>query len=93
MAQVLKDTAKSGKTVRVQLASVPDETSANQMVKQLQSRYASVLGDAHLRLVRVDLGDKGIYYRIQSQPVSEGRANDICAAFKKMKAGCILVRQ
>jgi len=89
--QVLKDTTTSRKTMRVQLAATQDEIAAGQMVKQLQSRYASVLGGAQLRLIRADLGDKGIYYRIQSQPMAGDRANDICTAIKKMKVGCILV--
>jgi len=60
---------------------------------RLQRRYASILDEAQLRVVQADLGEKGIYYRIQSQPISDERANKICASVKKLKAGCILVRK
>ncbi len=75
MEQVLKDAIKSGKTVHVQLAATQDEDSANQMMEKMQTRYASVLGDAQLHVIRADLGDKGIYYRIRAEVISDGRAN------------------
>jgi hypothetical protein len=78
--------------VSIQLASVPNEKSAQQMLARLKNKYAGHLGRVLLRLVRVDLGAKGIYYRIQSQPVSLAEANHLCAKIKQTNAGCILVR-
>ncbi len=75
----------------VQLAAVQDEAAARAMAEKLQARYASYLGDARLKVVRADLGAKGIYYRIQSGAVTDGEASGICAALKKLKAGCIVV--
>lgn len=93
IAQVLKDVQTAPKTDRiVQLASVPDEATARDMADKLQTRYASVLGSAQLRVVRANVAGKGIYYRIQSQPIAGGDAGKICSAIKQMKAGCILVR-
>jgi hypothetical protein len=96
---VIQESEKSATTASpanshsvIQLASVPDEASAQRMLKTLQARYASILGSHHLRLVKADLGAKGIYYRIQSTPVSENEATSMCAALKQQKAGCILVR-
>ncbi len=81
-----------GDGVAVQLASIPDEAAAKEAMQKLQNKYASILGSASLRLVRADLGDKGVYYRIQSQPVSARKADSICQAVKRLNAGCILVR-
>jgi hypothetical protein len=39
-----------------------------------------------------DLGARGIFYRVQSNPISDDDARDICAALKKLKAGCIIVK-
>jgi hypothetical protein len=83
----------SGTAVVVQLASVPDQTQAQTMMKSLQQKYASQLGDAVLRLTRADLGSRGIYYRIQSQSMAEDEANQICSSLKQINAGCILVRK
>ena len=76
MAQVLKDLpARRTADHAVQLASVQDETSAHDMMEKLQTRYASVLGDAQLRLVKADLGAKGVFYRIQ-QPAACRRSGE-----------------
>jgi hypothetical protein len=93
IAQVLQDVKTTSKTDRVvQLASVPDEATARDMAEKMQTRYASILGSAHLHLVKADIPGKGVYYRIQSQPITGDHASGICAALKQMKAGCILVR-
>ena len=61
-------------------------------MERLQTHYASVLGDAQLHVVKADLGSKGVFYRIRSQPLTKNEATMICDGIKKMKAGCILVR-
>lgn len=84
-------TATNGNTA-IQLASLPDQAIAKATMAKLQTQYASTLGATQLRLVKADLGAKGVYYRIQSQPVAQARAKSLCAAIKANKAGCILVR-
>jgi hypothetical protein len=78
--------------VVVQFAASSDEHAASQMAQKLQTQYHGVLGSAHLHPVKADLGAKGIFYRIQSQPLSETQAKSICATVKKNNAGCLLVR-
>jgi len=75
----------------IQLAALPDQSAANSLMQKLQAQHENVLGAAKLRLVKADLGAKGIYYRIQSQPISDSSAKNICAQLKDKKAGCILV--
>jgi hypothetical protein len=82
--------AATGK-VSVQLASLPDQAQARKMVANLQRKYAAELGDAKLHLARADLGSKGVYYRIQSDPLVKDEANRICSSLKQLNAGCILV--
>lgn len=76
----------------IQLAALPDENAAKTMAQKLQSQYKSILGNNRLHTVRADLGAKGIFYRIQSQPLMESQAKSICNTLKAQKAGCILVR-
>ena len=75
----------------IQLASLPNEAQARAMMEKLQQKYAAKLGSAKLRVVRADLGSRGIYYRIQSQSLAEGEANRVCSSLKQINAGCILV--
>lgn len=75
----------------VQLAALPDEKAAAALSQKLQTKYQSILGAGHLHPVRADLGAKGVFYRIQSQPMNEAQAKTICAALKNQNAGCLLV--
>jgi hypothetical protein len=81
----------SGEKAAVQLASVPNEAQAREVMAKLQQKYAAELGGAKLHLVRADLGGKGIYYRIQSDSLAKTEANRVCSSLKKLNAGCILV--
>jgi hypothetical protein len=80
-------------SVAVQLASANDSAKAQALMGEFQRTYAAQLGAAQLHVVRADLGSRGIFYRIQSQGLSEGAANQICSALKQKHAGCILVRK
>lgn len=84
--------AETGNVV-VQLAALPNEHAATAMAQKLQAKYQSILGSARLHPVRADLGAKGIFYRIQSQPLPESQAKSVCAALKNQNAGCLLVRR
>ncbi len=93
-ASAVTTTSKPGNASKgwlVQLASAKDQQAAQAQVKTLQSKYAGALGDAQLRLTRADLGAKGIFYRVQSESLTEERARDICSALQKQKAACIVV--
>jgi len=81
----------SGDMVLIQLASISDEGRAKEELASLQKKFVSDLGGASLRLVRADLGNRGIFYRIQSGPLARDEASRICSALKQAKAGCILV--
>jgi hypothetical protein len=91
--QVLNTASAPAKTgTMVQLASVPDQGKAQSIMQKLQAKYASLLGASSLRVVKADLGAKGIYYRVQSTPLTDDRAKSICAALKNDNAGCFIVR-
>ena len=85
------EAAPASGNAAIQLASLPNEAQARAMMEKLQQKYAAKLGGAKLRVVRADLGSRGIYYRIQSQSLAEGEANRVCSALKQTNAGCILV--
>lgn len=85
-------TDSTGKKAAVQLASFPDEATAQRELKKYQAKYAGILGSASLRVVKADLGAKGVYYRLISSPVGEAKAKAICAALAQQKASCLLVK-
>lgn len=81
----------NGKKVQIQLASYPDETAAQKEVARFQNKYAGILGTTTLRVVRADLGSKGIYYRVMGS-ASESKAKAICTDITKQKGNCIVVK-
>ncbi|MEI7607923.1 MAG: SPOR domain-containing protein [Rhodospirillaceae bacterium] len=81
-----------GPVVRIQVGAVPREADAQTEWKRLQSRHRDLLGGLSLTVVRADLGDKGVYFRLQAGPVDEARARAICDQLKSQNVGCQLAR-
>lgn len=82
----------SGKSARVQLASLPDEASARQMMQKLSTQHADTLAGASLTIIKAEIAGKGTYYRVMSAPMPEARAKSVCAALASKKAACIVAR-
>ncbi|MBP2316040.1 SPOR domain-containing protein [Azospirillum soli] len=77
---------------RIQLASVRSEAEAASEWKRLTSRYGDALGGLSMQVAKADLGEKGIFYRVQGVGVDETRAKAACAALKAQNVGCVVVR-
>lgn len=76
----------------VQLASVRDEAAARAEWKKLQATH-NVLGPLPLHVQRADLGERGVFFRIQGGPVSEAEAREVCKAVQsKTPGGCLVVK-
>ncbi len=75
----------------VQLVSNKSEAEAQSAFRGLQAKYPSVLGNRQPLIRRVDLGDKGIYYRAQVGPFAAAdQANDFCGNLKAAGGQCIV---
>lgn len=77
---------------RIQLASVRTEAEATSEWRRLSSRYGDVLGGVAMAVTKADLGDRGVYYRVQGTGVDENRARWICDRLKSQNVGCVVVR-
>ncbi len=87
-----KPTPLTGGSVRVQVGAVLSEADARGEWKRLQSRHPELLGGLSLTVTRVDLGEKGVRFRLQGGPVDEARARFICDQLKGQNLGCQLAR-
>jgi hypothetical protein len=76
---------------RVQVASVKNEDVAKSTWARLQSAHGDVMANLRMQAVRVDLGDKGVWYRVQAGPLDEKQAQSICSTLKSRKADCVTV--
>jgi hypothetical protein len=76
---------------RVQVASVKSEDVAKSTFARLQTANGDVMANLRMQAVRVDLGDKGVWYRVQAGPLDEKQAQSVCATLKTRKADCVPV--
>ena len=79
--------------LRVQLGALRSPDLAAHEWARLKRANADILGSLSASPVRADLGDKGIFYRIEAGPLgSPEAAARLCGELKKRSIGCILVR-
>jgi hypothetical protein len=72
----------------VQLASLRTEAEARQAASDLISGYGQLFNGANMEVQRVDLGARGIYYRVRVPATSLQEANTICSNVKSAGGDC-----
>jgi len=87
-----KSAAPSG-PVRIQLASLRTPEAAKEEWTRLKREHPELLGKLTAVAVKADLGDKGVWYRVQTQVFENASAAErLCADLKKQNVGCSLAR-
>jgi len=76
---------------RIQIASVKTEDIAKSTWARLQAAHGDVLANLRMQPTRVNLGDKGIWYRVQAGPLDEKQAQGICGTLHSRKTDCVVV--
>ncbi len=81
----------TGGPVFLQLGAVRDASAANGEWARLTRQMPDLLGGRTLQARRVDLGAKGIYYRLQTGPFAQrSDAQHLCDQIKARGAGCMI---
>lgn len=92
-AQVAEIPPALKKGYRLQLGAVRDPEAAKQAWERMKERHADLLGRLTFVAERVDLGERGVFYRIQAGPLAdEAHAERDCNELKRRGVSCILVR-
>ena len=79
--------------VRVQLASVRSAEAARDEWTRLKQDNPDLLGKLSAVAVRADLGERGIWYKIEVGPLpTKEAAARLCGEMKQRDLGCQLVR-
>jgi hypothetical protein len=85
--------AAAGKTYRLQLGAVRSPEAAKLEFERLKRLNGDVLGMLGYTAERVDLGARGIFYRIQAGPLADAAvAERECSALNRRGVGCLLVK-
>jgi cell division septation protein DedD len=75
----------------VQVSAERTDAKAQVSFKTLQSRFPHVLGDRSPLIRRVELGEKGIFYRAQIGPFDTAeKAKQLCARLKSAGGHCMV---
>jgi hypothetical protein len=75
---------------RIQLGSVRSEDAARLEWDRIRRTNADLLASVSATPIRADLGDKGVFYRIQTVPIAD--AERLCGELKRRNIGCIIAR-
>lgn len=77
---------------QVQLGAVKTKVRAANEARRLARAHKSVLSRVTVKAVRVNLGKRGIYYRLRAGPLANrAAAAALCAKLKAHKQGCIVI--
>jgi hypothetical protein len=77
----------------VQVAAQKSEGEAQASWQTLQQRYSNVLGGQQAQIRRVDLGERGVYYRAQVGPfTTRAQASEVCQSLKAAGGDCVIQR-
>lgn len=77
----------------VQVAAQKSEGEAQATWQALQQKYSSVLGSQHATIRRVDLGERGVFYRAQVGPfTTRAQASEVCQSLKAAGGECVIQR-
>jgi cell division septation protein DedD len=95
-----KETAKAaavqpaaGGAYRVQIGALRSEEDAQKTIAQAKRNGGDLFAHLSFDVKRADLGEKGVYYRVQVGPLADaGAASSLCDRLKDRKVGCMVVR-
>jgi len=77
----------------VQLASIQDESKTPKAWQDLQQKYGSILDSISYRTQKVDIENKGTFYRVQGGPLTKDAATKLCKDIKIKDGNCFIVQK
>jgi hypothetical protein len=75
----------------VQLSSQPTSSDAQSSLRSTQNRLAGVLNGRSLEIRQVDLGARGVWYRVVLPTRSFTEATQTCATLKANGTQCVAI--
>lgn len=85
-------TQRSTGNYMVQVGAIGDRTKADVLWNDVKSKNSAVLANLEPDIMRVDLGERGILYRVRGGMIeSREEADRICNSLKSNNQGCLVV--
>jgi len=77
----------------IQIAALRSEEAAEGEWQRVSSRYPDILGGLKPVIVRADLGERGIFFRLRAGPLADRpAAEEVCGSLAAQSVGCLVVR-
>lgn len=92
-AQVAAPKALAGGDYLIQLGALRTAPDADKEWGRIQRANHDLLGTLKSDVVRVELGEKGTFWRLRAGPLSEQAARHLCTELKTRNQGCIVARK
>ena len=81
------------KGARAQLGAYKSESEAKSNWAKLSKQFATEIGSKEHYIIRADLGEKGVYYRLQVAPFASAKeAEQFCLTFVSAGQNCFLAK-
>lgn len=77
----------------IQLGALRSAPDAEKEWGRIQRANGDLLGSLKSDVVRVELGEKGTFWRLRAGPLSEQSARHLCTELKNRNQGCIVARK
>lgn len=82
------------KGVKIQLGSFKSVSSLQKNWKSIKNKFSKQLRNIDYNIEKVDLGVKGIFYRLQAGSIrSKSAAEKLCDILVRKRQGCFVVRE
>ncbi|MBV8651618.1 MAG: SPOR domain-containing protein [Alphaproteobacteria bacterium] len=79
---------------KLQVGAMRSDEIAKKEWERIKAANKDILGGLNATWPRVDLGAKGVFYRIQTSAIADAATADhLCSELKQRNVGCIIVRQ
>jgi clan AA aspartic protease (TIGR02281 family) len=93
-AIVSPPSASTLRVVRIRLGATSSAEAAREEWARLKREHPNLLGKLTAVTIPVDLGDKGLFYRIEAGPLTDaGAADRLCAELKQRMIGCAIAER
>lgn len=92
-APPVASTAPVAGAFQIQLASARSEQGAMGEWNRIAGKNKEALAGLSPNVARVDLGEKGVFFRLRAGPLTDKAAADsVCSALSAQNVGCIVVK-
>ena len=88
-----KASPEGASNVRIQIAALPSEELAKKEFERLKKKHRDLLGDKKASYGKINLGEKGTYFRVYVQGFSsKANAQKTCQELKNRNVGCLVAK-